>query len=55
MKFYNFSSKVFQWDVILNSNQFSEVVGAINKEQFIPTQELPLKFELIDSYEDLSE
>ncbi|WP_299123063.1 hypothetical protein [uncultured Tenacibaculum sp.] len=55
MKFYNFSSEVFQWDVILNSNQFSEVVGAIKKEQFIPIQELPLKFELIDSYEDLSE
>lgn len=55
MKFYEFSNEVFQWDVVLNSNQFIDVVGAINKEQFVPENINPLKFELVDSYENLSE
>ncbi|WP_237275896.1 hypothetical protein [Tenacibaculum ovolyticum] len=55
MKFYEFSSEVFQWDVVLNSNQFIDVVGAIKKREFVSDNIGTLKFELVDSYENLSE
>ncbi|WP_075340678.1 hypothetical protein [Tenacibaculum agarivorans] len=55
MNFYELSADVFQWEVKLAGKKLHEVIVPINEEIFIEDKELPIKMELIDSYENIGE
>ncbi len=54
MKFYEFSAKTFQWQIILTGQKSHEVLIPLKKGRFVEEKELPLTMELIDSYEDIN-
>ncbi|WP_442266689.1 hypothetical protein ACSIGC_03050 [Tenacibaculum sp. ZS6-P6] len=53
MKFYMLSPNTFQWKAILKGNKINDVLATIkSKEEFINEKMLPLKMDMIDSYEN---
>ncbi|GAA3509193.1 hypothetical protein GCM10022393_21790 [Aquimarina addita] len=55
MNFYNFRINAFQWKAILERNQMRKVFVPIDNNEWVKEENYPVKMDLVDSYQDLSQ
>ena len=55
MKFFEFYVNTFQWDAVLQRSQMRKVFLPIDNEKWVQEEDLPIKMDLVDSYQDLSQ
>ena len=53
MKFFEFSPNTFQWNIKIIREQFKKVFVPLSNNKWVKEEDLPIKMDLIDSYQDI--